>query len=123
MITVDVYRAEDGSIRGFRAKGHAGYAEHGADIVCAAVSAITQTAALGLLEHLKTPVKLKQAPGLLECWLSSSERASGGAQAVLETMLLGLAEVQRQHPERIRLRRVSVRGGAPKAGALASDRA
>jgi uncharacterized protein YsxB (DUF464 family) len=29
-------------------KGHAGYAPHGQDIVCAAVSAIVQTAVLGL---------------------------------------------------------------------------
>lgn len=29
-------------------KGHAGYAPHGRDIVCAAVSAILQTAVLGL---------------------------------------------------------------------------
>jgi uncharacterized protein YsxB (DUF464 family) len=29
-------------------KGHAGYAPHGHDIVCAAVSAILQTAVLGL---------------------------------------------------------------------------
>lgn len=29
-------------------KGHAGYAPHGQDIVCAAVSAILQTAVLGL---------------------------------------------------------------------------
>lgn len=29
-------------------KGHAGYAPHGQDIVCAAVSAILQTAVLGI---------------------------------------------------------------------------
>lgn len=34
-------------------KGHAEYAEHGKDIVCAAVSAILQTAQLGLSEIAK----------------------------------------------------------------------
>lgn len=29
-------------------KGHAGYAPHGQDIVCAAISAIAQTAVLGI---------------------------------------------------------------------------
>ena len=33
---------------GFDAHGHTGYAECGEDIVCAAVSAITQTAAMGV---------------------------------------------------------------------------
>lgn len=34
-------------------KGHANYAEHGQDIVCAGVSAIIQTAILGLEEIAK----------------------------------------------------------------------
>ena len=37
---------------GFDAHGHTGYAECGEDIVCAAVSAITQTAAMGVSEPL-----------------------------------------------------------------------
>ena len=52
MTTITVfYRGE--RIAGFRAKGHSGYAESGSDIVCAAVSAITQTACLGLMERLE----------------------------------------------------------------------
>ena len=41
-----------GSIIGFAAQGHSGYAESGSDIVCAAVSALTQTCELGLEEVL-----------------------------------------------------------------------
>ena len=37
---------KDGKPIGFDAHGHTGYAECGEDIVCAAVSAITQTAAI-----------------------------------------------------------------------------
>ena len=39
---------KDGKPIGFDAHGHTGYAECGEDIVCAAVSAITQTAAMGV---------------------------------------------------------------------------
>ena len=35
---------------GINIEGHAEYAEHGQDIVCAAVSAILQTAQLGLMQ-------------------------------------------------------------------------
>jgi len=121
MITVEVFRGADGRIRGFRAQGHAGYGEYGNDIVCAAVSAITQAAVLGLLRHLELPVRLKQADGYLECLLSDDERSQGqAAQSVLATMVLGLQEVQRQYPERVR-----VRYAVPvpnKAGAAAQAR-
>ena len=37
---------------GFTASGHSGFAERGHDIVCAAVSALTQTCELGLSDVL-----------------------------------------------------------------------
>lgn len=108
MITVEVFRGADGRIGGFRARGHAGYGEYGHDIVCAAVSAITQTAVLGLLRHFQLPVRLKQDDGYLECLLGDEERGQGApAQSVLETMVLGLQEVQRQYPDRVRVRSVA----------------
>jgi len=121
MITVEVFRGTGGHICGFRARGHAGYGEYGEDIVCAAVSAITQTAVLGLLQHLQLPVRLKQADGYLECLLGDDERArSPAAQSVLETMVLGLNEIQRQYPERVRVRRAP---HAAKTGAVVGVRA
>ena len=44
MIKISVYRDECGRANGFRCVGHAGYAECGHDIVCAAVSVLTMTA-------------------------------------------------------------------------------
>lgn len=44
---------KDGKPIGFDAHGHTGYAECGEDIVCAAVSAITQTAAMGVSELVR----------------------------------------------------------------------
>lgn len=45
MINTKISRFEDGAISGFTVKGHAGYAEAGNDIICAAVSALCYTAA------------------------------------------------------------------------------
>lgn len=104
MITVEVFRSADGRVRGFRSKGHAGYGEYGQDIVCAAVSAITQTTVLGLMRHLHLPIKVRQAPGHLECMLKNDASGSdGAAQALFETMVLGVSEVERQYPEQVRL--------------------
>ncbi len=44
MIKISIYQDEGGRIDGFRCLGHAGYAESGHDIVCAAVSVLTMTA-------------------------------------------------------------------------------
>lgn len=122
MITVEVFRGADGYVLGFRARGHAGYGEHGEDIVCAAVSAISQTAVLGLLSHLELAVRVKQEAGFLECLLVGDERSRGpAAQSVLETMVLGLQEVERQYPDRVRVRPgvPLPRGASTAAGARA----
>ncbi|HAL73983.1 MAG TPA: ribosomal-processing cysteine protease Prp [Clostridiales bacterium] len=51
MITVTLQRCPSGYIRRFTATGHSGYGEQGADIICAAVSAIAQTT-IGSLQDL-----------------------------------------------------------------------
>lgn len=54
---------KDGKPIGFDAHGHTGYAECGEDIVCAAVSAITQTAAMGVSELVRCPAALEIKDG------------------------------------------------------------
>ena len=51
MITVTLYRMPDGFVRQVIAKGHAGYAQTGQDIICAAISVIAQTT-IGSLQDL-----------------------------------------------------------------------
>ena len=45
MINIRISRFENGTPSGFTVKGHAGYAQAGSDIICAAVSALCYTAA------------------------------------------------------------------------------
>ena len=49
MTRITLFRSRSHAI-GFEAEGHTGYAEEGSDIVCAAVSALTQGAVIGLKE-------------------------------------------------------------------------
>ena len=42
MVSVDLFRNRQGMITGYKVSGHAGYSEEGSDIVCSAVSALTQ---------------------------------------------------------------------------------
>ena len=46
MVSIGIQRNSDGQVVGCHMSGHAGYDEHGFDIVCAAVSALSATAML-----------------------------------------------------------------------------
>lgn len=101
MIEIDVFRNVDGSIVGFTVGGHAGASMHGHDIVCAAVSAVTQTALLGVNRHLKRGGSFKVAAGDLQVFLDGAPDEL--TDAVLESMLLGLVEIAKINPKCVRI--------------------
>lgn len=96
MITVKVCRDKSGNLKGFVATGHAGYAPRGEDIVCSAVSTLTQTAVLGL-ESIGAPFDLDVRDGGMRVMLGGLEgvppRKVEDARLILETIILGLKAV------------------------------
>ena len=50
MVSIGIQRNSDGQVIGCHMSGHAGYDDHGFDIVCAAVSVLSATAMLGLTQ-------------------------------------------------------------------------
>ena len=52
MTTIKFYKKNNTYV-GFECSGHTGYAESGSDILCSAVSALTQSTALGITKVLK----------------------------------------------------------------------
>ena len=63
MITIKIARNKDDEIISFSLNGHAGYSENGKDIVCAAVSAVTNMTLIGLGEKLKLNIKFERNEG------------------------------------------------------------
>ena len=63
MITVKIVRNVNNEIISFTLNGHAGYDVQGKDIVCAAVSAATNMALIGLSEKLKLKLKFEKNEG------------------------------------------------------------
>lgn len=94
-----------GRLIGFDARGHTGYAESGEDIVCAAVSGITQTAAMGVLELAECPAEFEIKDGRLCLRIvdSSTAQQRERAELILRTMLLGLRSVQRDYSDYLKL--------------------
>lgn len=96
MVNVEIYY-EGNLVKGFVAKGHAGAAPRGEDLVCASVSALTQTALLGLDAFLPVkPVWQVDAQGYLECWLPEGLTAADSAKAevIFRTLELGLKSIE-----------------------------
>jgi len=105
--TVTFFRRSDGALVGYRAKGHTGFAEAGEDIVCAAVSALTQSTLNGLQSVLKVPVRsmIDDRTALLEAEFTPeiSEKQLEQAQLLLETLLQGLQAIERSYPRNVRI--------------------
>ena len=104
---VTFYRRSDGKLTGYRAEGHAGYAESGADIVCAAVSALTQSTLNGLKNVLKAPVisEIDDQAAFLEAKLApeATQDQVRSAQLLLVTLLEGLQAIERSYPRNVRI--------------------
>jgi uncharacterized protein len=82
--------------------GHAGFADAGSDIVCAAVSALVMTAAHGVAQICHTPVRISDDPA--GSFVLDVPGAGGvDAQAVLETTLAGLQAIAKVHPAHVRV--------------------
>lgn len=104
MVKVDLYRDDQGMVIGYKVSGHAGYGEEGADIICSAVSALTQAPVIGLERHLqlKPSCSVNREDGVLEVALGSAP--SELTQAVFMTMYYGLDSIARQCPEYLEIR-------------------
>ncbi len=105
--TVTFYRRGDGKLTGYRAEGHTGYAEQGSDIVCAAVSALTQSTLNGLRSVLKAPVmyEVDDQSAFLEARLApeATQEQLEQAQLLLVTLLEGLQAIAKGYPRNVRI--------------------
>ena len=98
MINVTVYYSDDALLKGFTVDGHAqmpGLGEY--DLVCASVSALAQTALLGLDAYLsvKPDWEIKDS-GYLKCWLPDGliDAETKIAEVIVHTMELGLKSIE-----------------------------
>jgi len=109
MITVTVTR-ENGNPVGFTVTGHANMGVYGEDLVCAAVSAIVQTAILGITEicHIQAGVSI--AEGQTTCILSkdTDPEEIRRASIVFDTMIAGLRSIQASYPKTLKFRNKEV---------------
>jgi len=98
-----------GGFRAFRIKGHAGYADAGEDVVCAAVSSAVMLTANGITQCARVPAQVNEGDNLISCRLSGEDERGA---LFLQALHLHLTCLEEQYPDHIRVSvRESVRGG------------
>ena len=101
MIKVEIFKNGEGKISGYEVTGHSGTAARGEDIVCAGVSALAQTALLGIGKHLHRETDYEVASGKLSMKLKGAP--DDLTEAVLQSMLLGLRDIEKLTPKAVRI--------------------
>ncbi len=107
MIRILIERNQSGEVNRVCIKGHAGYAEHGKDIVCAAVSGIS----VGLVNAIEklTGVRVHAVddhPGKLDCQVPSDlndPAVLSRIRLLLEAMILSLRDVADEAPAFVKI--------------------
>ena len=94
---------EDDRITGFSISGHSGYAEAGADIVCAAISAVVTMAEATINDvcGAKAKVRVKEEDARITLTHPASCDEEETVQAVLSGLLVTLLSFKEDYPDYI----------------------
>lgn len=99
MITVKFER-QNGRVTSFEVSGHSGYAEEGADIVCASVSSVVWTTVNGITEILGIPAKVIQKEAFVSCTLPHlNNEVAEKADVLLQSMVMFIDNLASQYSD------------------------
>ncbi len=104
-MTTAVIHSDKNGIVGFEISGHCGYLGDGYDIVCSAISAMSQMVIVGLEEIVSIDAKVEIGDGELFCRISDMSRCDKleKARVLFETLRLGIINISDQYPEYVRI--------------------
>lgn len=94
MIAIDI---TDNTVK---IRGHAGYAPQGQDIVCAGVTALTQTLVESIEGLTGNEIKYDMSPGRVDIEIEDPDE---DAQLLMDSFLVGIEMIADEFPEHIRV--------------------
>jgi uncharacterized protein len=105
MINITINRTESGSIHSFTMSGHAKFAEHGEDIVCAGASAVSVGAINAVYELTGVTPEFENKSGFLCCIIPENlpEDTHEKVQLLLEGMAVSLRAIEEEYGEHIKI--------------------
>lgn len=95
----------DGNFKGFSVSGHAGYAESGKDIVCAAVSSAVQLASNILTDGLKISASVSAKNNVVTLSINKVDKSADMVIAMLKAHLEFISE---EFPKKIKITTLEV---------------
>lgn len=107
MIRVDVIRHPSGRITSFTMEGHAEFAEHGKDLVCAGATSVSFGALNAILSLTDAKLGIEQGEdgGFLRCVVPEdlpTDKAEK-VQLLLEGMVVSLQTIEREYSKYIKI--------------------
>lgn len=106
MIETTIYRTETGRVRSFTMSGHALFANHGNDIVCAGASAVSFGAVNSIIALTGVQPEIEQGEdGFLRCVIPENlpEDVQEKVQLLLEGMIVSLQTIERDYGKYIKI--------------------
>lgn len=100
MINVKIYENQNHKIVGFQCKGHAGYANAGSDIVCAAVSVLVINTINSIEQFLDESVlyEANEKTGCIEYRIHGIPGEK--TELLLNSLVLGLREIEKNYSKK-----------------------
>lgn len=99
MIRAEFYESQ-GKLKGFSISGHAGYAENGYDIVCAAVSSAVEFTVNLITEGYSIPAEVNAVDDKVICIIESSDENS---EKILKMLNVHLGFISEEFPKTIKI--------------------
>ncbi|KZR58381.1 ribosomal-processing cysteine protease Prp [Pseudobacillus badius] len=107
MIRVNVNRNPSGRISSFTMEGHAEFAEHGKDLVCAGATSVSFGALNAILSLTDAKLGIEQGEegGFLRCIVPENlpPAEADKVQLLLEGMLVSLQTIEREYSKHIKI--------------------
>lgn len=85
---------------GIEIKGHAGYAEHGKDIVCAGVTALFQTLVKSIRDLTSDRISVNIAPGASSVTFGN---LSEEGRLLIDSFFIGICQIANEFPAYVRI--------------------
>ncbi|MBQ8961500.1 MAG: ribosomal-processing cysteine protease Prp [Ruminococcus sp.] len=99
MILAEFYQSE-GTLGGFRVSGHAGFADSGQDIVCAAVTSACMLAANIITDGFHIKAKAQAEDNVMLCIAKAPDERT---HAVLDMLMQQLETIREEYPGTIKI--------------------
>lgn len=98
MTKVSIYKNKSGEYVKFTCEGHAGYADYGKDIVCAAISILVINTVNSLEEITKEAIQAEadEEAGRISCTFLKQPLKETSV-ALMDSLILGLGQIEAQY--------------------------